>query len=530
MNYLPSVGTYWVVAIIGCAVSSPVAANDPQTWLRDAELACDGIKDLDDSDQSFVRLHSIYIQRDEIEKAEKLSSRIKDSGRRVAAHVAIARHYAEAGDLERCKTELHRATPFAVETRLSGDQLIDAYLELIKSPALAISFMSDDPDNAEARERLCRALARHGFMDEALDIAESQVDVDEQNSLKLTAALAAARAARSADTEKAIKDLGARRPALQKVWTALASALYEKGDVQSARMYAGLVDNGQIKRKVEDLRRTKDNRPPNTLKLQAYRDSPKNRGPLTIPLRSDDPDVANRLLEQIIAQAEKNPVKATNGQFGPWNQEFQLARIRVQYVLVAELYRKAGDQEQATAKMKIAEEAILFLLQKEQGFGAYLAISELQGPLIYFKNVKELRRLAESSKIPLYCWAADAVVCDMVSSGEFEAAKELATTTLTRDYSFFDFTTGDRSEIVACFVESGKMDLAKEILKSSKPSRFAMNACENAGAAIAKKDPDLLMQPEWKNDLGAFQRAHLLIGGALTLQEMNDAEQKRITE
>lgn len=67
---------------------------------------------------------------------------------------------------------------------------MDAYLELTKSPELIISFMSDDPDNAEARESLCRALVRHGFIDKALEIAESQVDVDEQNSLKLTDALA----------------------------------------------------------------------------------------------------------------------------------------------------------------------------------------------------------------------------------------------------------------------------------------------------------------------------------------------------
>ncbi|MBM97845.1 MAG: hypothetical protein CMJ77_01870 [Planctomycetaceae bacterium] len=97
---------------------------------------------------------------------------IKDTRRRLAAHVAIARRFAEAGDLERCKTDLYRATPFAVETRASGDQLMDAYLELTKSPELIISFMSDDPDNAEARESLCRALVRHGFIDKAFEIAE----------------------------------------------------------------------------------------------------------------------------------------------------------------------------------------------------------------------------------------------------------------------------------------------------------------------------------------------------------------------
>ena len=114
----------------------------------------------------------------------------------------------------------------------------------------------------------------------------------------------------------------------------------------------------------------------------------------------------------------------------------------------------------------------------------------------------------------------------MVSSGEVEAAKELATTTLARDSSFFDLTSGDRSKIVACFVEAGKLNLAKEILESSNPSRFAANACENAGRAIVQRDPDLLRQPEWNSALGAFQRTHLLIGAASEFQETKDTEQQ----
>ena len=182
--------------------------------------------------------------------------------------------------------------------------------------------------------------------------------------------------------------------------------------------------------------------------------------------------------------------------------------------------------------MKLAEEAFQILAKEEQGFGAIFALNELQGPLIQYQDVEGLRRLTEDANVPLLSWAADLVVPNMLLSGDIEAAKKLAQNTLSGKPVFplgsvwsrpqpsdYGESTGKRSEIVSCFIESGNLDAAHEILNGSKPRNFTAAACENAGQALVKKDHGLLMQPKWQNGIGAFQRAYLCIGAAILAKE-----------
>ena len=504
-------------------------ANAADRWLQRAEEACKKIKDTNAADLTFARLQAVYIEWGEIEKAERIALQIKEPFRRVKAHIANARHYAEAGNLEQCKINLKLAKPLAVESRVSGNALVEAYLQLAKSPALAIAFQGQEDDDAYVRKRLCQALARHGYLDEALKIAGNEVDDEKQNAFRLSIALAAAKAGRIEDTEKATKDLETSYSARQTIWAELAAALYKKRDLESARRYASRVDTGGIKRSDEYLRRIIDNLPPDTLSINTHA-SANGSTPVSIPLPSNDPDAANRILEEVIGLTERNPIESTQGQFGPWNQRFQLARIRVQYSLVAALYRKAGNQEQAIMKMRLAEEAFQILTREERGFGAMFAVNELQAPLIRLQDAKGLRRLAEDANVPLVSWAADLVVPEMILSGEIEAARKLAENTLSGKRGFPLGTgwpaTGDHgpsteapSEIVSCFIEAGELDAAFELVKNSKPSSFTAAACENAGRAMVRKDRSLLTQPRWRNGIGGFQRAHLCIGAALMAKE-----------
>ena len=168
--------------------------------------------------------------------------------------------------------------------------------------------------------------------------------------------------------------------------------------------------------------------------------------------------------------------------------------------------------------MQLAKKAFQILTEEEKGLGAIFALNELQLPLIYFKDVGDLRRLFDEPELPLLFWAADIVVPELLRSGDFEAAKKLAKTTLSRERGF-DRSTGERSEIASCFIETGKLDAAHEILNGSKPHDFTAAACENAGRAMVKKDRGLLMQPKWRSGIGAFQRAYLCIGAAIMAKE-----------
>lgn len=519
-------------------VSTPAFwwANAADRWLHQAEQACERIEDREAADLAFARLQAVYLQWGEVENAERIARRVKEPLRRVRAHIANARYYAEVGKLEQCKINLDLAKPLAVKSRLSGNTLVEAYLKLAKSPALAISFMTSGPNDPQDRKKLCQALARHGYLDQALRIAGNEVDDQKQNALRLSIALAAAKAGRIEDTEQATKDLKTSYSARQNLWGELAAALYKKHDVESARRYAFRVDADR-KSHDEYLRRIDDNVPPDTFSINTH--APANGSTaFRIPLPSNDPEAANRILKEVISLTERNPIESTQGQFGLWNQKFQLARIRVQYSLVAALYRKAGNQEQATMKMKLAKEAFQILAKEERGFGAMFAINELQGPLIQLQDAEGLRRLTEDADVPLLSLAADLVVPNMLLSGDIEAARKLAETTLSgkrifplgTDWpgtSYHGPSTGRPSKIVSCFIDAGELDAAFESVKSSKPDSFTAAACENAGRAMVKKDYGLLAKPKWRNSLGAFQRAHLCIGAARMAKEKSNANSRQ---
>ena len=117
--------------------------------------------------------------------------------------------------------------PLAVKSR-TRDELVEAYLQLAKSPPLAISLIHDGNKDPKALKMLCQALARHGHLDEALQIADKEQDSDLQSSLRRGAALGAAKAGRIGDTERAVEQLTASRTAeetRQGIWTSLALAL-----------------------------------------------------------------------------------------------------------------------------------------------------------------------------------------------------------------------------------------------------------------------------------------------------------------
>jgi len=529
MSHLSSVESFLTAVFICCTVSSSAEADNSKSWLRRAESAVDRISDGEAADLTFTRLLEVYIQRGETGDAEKTAKQIRSREHRLRAHISIARHYAEAGDVDRCRLELEQAQPLASPTRLPGEELLEACLHLAESPPLAISFMSreqDDPDRA--RMKLCQALTRHGYLNQAITIAAGESDAGKQNALQLTIAIAAARAARIADTEKAAKNLTVSSLARQRVWSALAAALYRKNDLQSARLYADRVNSSRIKQTDEFLIRIDRKIPPGTLTFRTYHSERTEKElPLTVPLPSGDPDEARRLLEEIIAGAKASPMKPSQGQFGPWNQNGHLARIRLQHGFVAALYRKAGKDKQAAGQMQLAERALVTLINENAWAGSF-ALRELQHVLASLNDTQGLIRLidlqseiARTSSEPRVTsppLVAEAVVPSLLSSGDIERAEQIASSALSRQ-SVWNSRGSRRSQIVACFINAGKLKPARDILKSSVPGEFTAAACENAGRALVRQDHRLLMQPEWQNDIGAFQRAHLYVGAALMVRE-----------
>ncbi len=233
----------------------------------------------------------------------------------------------------------------------------------------------------------------------------------------------------------------------------------------------------------------------------------------------EDPNEAERLLEATIADAEKNPVESTTGQFGPWSQEAQVARIRMQYAMVAALYRKAGNDDEANRKMEIAEEAVK-TVAGEDAFAAMMALGQLQRTQIALDDVDGLIRAAAAVQPELWLMSADAIVAKVLSSGNVDEAKKLAKQALSTGPAFNAPQT-NQSAVISCFIEAGEIQAAHELVKTSKPIELTAVACEIAGRAMIKSNRgQLLRTSKWRNDIGPFQRAHLSIGALMAKQNL----------
>lgn len=113
---------------------------------------------------------------------------------------------------------------------------------------------------------------------------------------------------------------------------------------------------------------------------------------------------------------------------------------------------------------------------------------------------------------------SDSIVAKVLSSGDVESAKKIAWRALGAQAAS---CINKRSDIISKFIEAGEMQVAHELIKTSEQVEITALACESAGRVMIKMDHErLLRTSKWRNDIGAFQRAHLSIGAALMSKEL----------
>ena len=506
-----------MLAIIASTNSAAFAeGGKADFWLRYAESACYEVENKEAADRAFTRLLTVYVQWDNAAKAEKITLQIENCDCRARAYILIAKHYSEAGSLDDCKRVLNQATPLAVHSR---DELVDAFLQFADAPKLAIAFIKEYHKSAEAHRELCTALAREGFVDEALEFAENEEDPKKQLSLKKRTAYAASKAGRIEATERIVQLLLADdsyKGDPQFIWADLAVAIYNKGDLETARKYAVRVTDKYTLRTTPDLRRIIDGVPRETPDAPRRR-SQKDLTPLDKTVQATAPDEAERVVEAEIAIAEKDPIESTRGQFGPYDQRLRLANIRLGYFYVASLYRKAGKEDEANKAMKIAEESIRALGEDGNLLGSLML------PAVFFMqmrvdDIEGLRCSTAATHHRIWRPFSDSIVAKVLSSGDVESAKKIARRALGAQAAS---CINKRSDIISKFIEAGEMQVAHELIKTSEQVEITAPACESAGKTMIKTDHErLLRTSKWRNDIGAFQRAHLSIGAALMSKEL----------
>lgn len=495
-------------------VCSPVlghAPGDRLQWLQRAEAGCQQIKDQASADRARFDINVELIKAGQLDRSIKIIDEIEDTELRGLAHIALAKEYASRSQSQLSGEQLAKARQQPVSYRLRNE-LVEAYLTTAKEPQSAIDYILQKQNNKRNREYVCQALARTGFIDEALELATQEKESADQQLLATRAAFAAASAGLVQDTEAAVAHpvfAKESNRSLQRIWCDLAKALYRDKNMDLAKEYAARVTDRYVIRTNRDLRRIKDDIPPGTPYLMKSAQSQE-----ATVLKSSDPEVASRALAALVANVEANPIKPSSGQFGDWNQDGQLARVRLQHAIVAALYRKAGNSAEADRHLKLAQAAVK-KVEEVNAFAGLMAISDVQRQLLSMDALATLKEVAQAANPQLFLWVAQLSVDKLLESGDVRGAQELAGRVLASEYAFGGSLFEDQNQLIAAFVKANELPVALQLVKQANTTKESARALHDAGKAMIEAGHrQALLSAPWQGELSAFRRTYLNLGAA----------------
>ena len=93
--------------LIATCVTAMAAAQEIETehefWIRHAEQTCSEIEDVGVLDKTLTEIQRIHFQSQSLDQASRLTNKITTPNLRVDAHILMAKHIAESGNVKACE-------------------------------------------------------------------------------------------------------------------------------------------------------------------------------------------------------------------------------------------------------------------------------------------------------------------------------------------------------------------------------------------------------------------------------------------
>jgi tetratricopeptide (TPR) repeat protein len=495
-------------------------------WLSAAESAAGDVADAVAADRAFVDIQGTHIQLGAIDNATVLSEQIASPERRFDAYLTVAAAYAKSNDQDKCLSELRRAEPL-VQSSASQANLVEKYLELTGSVERALSFVQEQREQAQAIDlsRLVRVLAIHRFVDEALELAKTEINPPARTLLQLQIAHALAAAAKSEETERVVavidwKTKGGDTDYIrQDIWLALACALHESGQFDDARKIAARITHKTMLRREQELlqRIASGQTPERDVVAAPTREQTLQTMPDRV-VNKAEADRADAKLEARIQHAKAMPIESSNGQFGPWDQAAELARLHIEYADVARLYSACGEQDLAIKKLRHAEIAAHDLIRRNS-FVAMLSSLKVLKTQMEIEELEGLKRFVATTPPDYWQLMADRLSEKLLAKGDIVGAKNLAERTIVAEPLHSGNSEDNWSAFqITNFIKLGEEKVALELLKIEKMNRDGEASCRHAGNFLVESGRSELLK-SWLPQISPTARVHVCLGAVDALLE-----------
>ena len=505
--------------------ASPKQNDEPEVdfWMRTAASAATQIEQPELASKCISEIAMLYASSGDVETAAALRDEIEEPGLRLATGISIAAAMKERGDVVGCTQELEVAQTLATHDG-QRCELIRAYVRIAERSDLATNWiLGMEKPHLNLISELCEEIAASGELQLAIKAAdEADVGEEDRKTLRKRIGFSVAKVGRVEDTEFAVANLIEKSDDYYRdsLWLKLAEALHSAGKSDLAQQYVRRVKHKYIVRtnrrlmaRIEAGQPEKKAQSPERPLVETILEK-FGKSDLTKDQALAAAGMQELEIEQKFRLAKANPKAPSTGQFGPWNQEGELAKIRSEVFKASTLYRVAGEETKADDKLAEALEAFQEVVT-ENPFIAKLTLYDFLYFQVQHGDLKGLQAIAEELEPAIWSKAADWIVLLLLQQGEVEVAEKLAIRVLTNPTMFGPGSKYDAKELISGFVEAKHLSRAHRILRAGKPEIAGPACWKEAGRLMVEKGLGLLLQTrKWSRSLPPMHRFYIALGAA----------------
>ena len=491
--------------------------HEQNYWLEQTERACRAIDDDHMKSLAIKRFVEVCVVKGRLELGASVVSLIEDPSLRAETGIVLAKGYEAAAKPRRILEQLKNAEPSAIESGRQKD-LLNAYLELLDAPDLAIAFVLSNDNSSRGITQLCESLAKSGYLDRSISTAEQNMAPKALGTLKFRIALASAEAGRVEDTQRAaalVEMDHAIDVYQQKIWLALAKGLYRNGDYLRAQEFAEQVTNRSLQTHNQNTLKKLMRGRPADLDSMVKKDERELGSFQFVDEVASSGKVTSAeelfgILDSAVRQAERKPVKEKQGQFGPSNQKTRLASLRLNYAAIAKRFYDQGMEVRARETMELVEDALVQLTEANSFF-ASLKMHDFLRMQVAIRNVDGIVQTIQRVPAGLWYRSADSMVEFLLRQGENVSASTVAQTLLEGKALLGTSAEGKPKTMLSNIMAAAGAEVVFEVLDTTDVSPLGTEAIEDLGSKMFRIG-EIEGLRERLNSLPATQRAYLCIG------------------
>ena len=510
-----------VIGVLAVQTNAQDTIELEQEWRQRALKHINEIQKPKVLGRALYEFNSVRLAAGDIDGASADAVRISNPRLRGYAHYSIARYRKALGDTDGAVAQVNAGLESAMERGFCFEH-VEACLDSAESLPMAknyfLNFVDSNPSQSSfANNLFVRALAKRGYLNEAIEVVNRSPETKRPELLSIVALATAARS-EIGNTEEVLQGISNEKTR-DSVYVALIRALCQRERQDDALKFASKIKDPVARNRAERMAGRLGEKPVDDISIENLKEqiskeeSPKvrrelYRSMLIQQLKEKDISGAEATIKATVKLIKTANFEEERSKFGNVTDEYRIASVEINYLKIASLYAERGEIEKSRSARQLGKKAMNDM-PDSSGMGKMLAVPGVLASQIASGEIDEVRKSVRVIKPIFWQLQAPFLVETFLSDGDTETAMFIAETLLDGDGA-------GGAEIISSFIRAKQMDSARLLLDKVRiESNIGYDACCAVGATmIQTKQADLLK--EWVNELPDGFSAHLCIGAART--------------